>query len=134
MNVFKAIGSLIAMFALVATAYGATMNQDLGGAFAPNVGTTVGTMSHINKSSATVGAGDTVYFSVFYALDEGQPAYNVTAFIENLEGRTFSEGSSESVSGRITSSNYDTSAGSVTIQFSDRMTTLAATRSSQAPT
>ncbi len=85
----------------------------------PTLSTQVGTTQNGWKSSTSVKAGDKVAFSLHYYIGYTPSASDVTFFLENLTGRTFNDGDSERVTGRITSSSLNSSNGAVTLNFQD---------------
>jgi len=120
MNFISKITTSFAALAFATTAMAGSINQVLSdGSSQPDLTVTTGSMAYVTGSSATVYEGDKVAFNIAYNLNEGPAATNLRAYIENLNGQTFEAGDSEVVTGRITSSNYSSSNGSVTLNFAD---------------
>ena len=119
MNKFIKLAIIALSFCGATFINAASINQSFAdGSSSPDLGVVKGS-GLAEGSSVSVGGGDTIAFSLNYNLNEGPAASNLVAFLEDLRGRTFTTGSSETVTGRITSSNYDNSSGSVSVSFTE---------------
>ena len=71
------------------------------------------------KSSIDVSDGDKIAFQLHYFIPDQMVAQNIRAYIEDLTDRTFHDGDSETVNGRLTASNLSTSSGTARLDFED---------------
>ncbi len=70
-------------------------------------------------TAVNVHAGDQVSFQLHYYLEEGVSTPNMKFFLENLHGRTFNAGASETVSGQITATGLSSDSDTALMNFAD---------------
>ena len=131
-NIFKTTIMMIG-FLIASTSFAATMNQSFAdGTKAPNAAVSkIPGGAQITAPSASVKAGDRIWISTAYALNKGPAATNATMKIENLDGRSFKAGTSETVTTRVTGGNYSPSTGSIRLNFQENVKLVFVTSSWQ---
>ena len=73
------------------------------------------------SDSVTISEGELLSFELHYYLEEGVSAQDMRFSLENLQGRTYEAGESETVTGKIMADNLSTAHGSVRVNFADNV-------------
>jgi uncharacterized repeat protein (TIGR01451 family) len=111
-NIFKKIITMSVMFAIATTAFASSLASPTG----------IPVLKVLNGSSysqsKSVSSGDEIWFQI-HSYGNGSVMNEINNQIENLDNRTFNNGSSENVWASISASNANTLNGSSTLYFND---------------
>ncbi|MFW0871410.1 MAG: hypothetical protein ACKKL4_03080 [Patescibacteria group bacterium] len=111
--------ALLATFTVAGIAMGATPNDS--SSFNTLYVSDVALSNNSWSSSVNLSKDELLSFELHYYLKEGVSAQDMKFSLENLNGRTYKAGESETVTGKITASNLSPAYGSVQVHFTDNV-------------
>lgn len=116
------IAATAIFMATASLASAATINDASNDLYVFRTTNVTGTNGSANgwSRNTTIGDKDLLSFAIYYHVTSGT-ANDVTFKMENLNGKTFSAGETETVSGMVTTSNAGQSSGTSNVTFTDNV-------------
>jgi len=117
----KTVISICAVLSLAvaASAYAGSTNES--SSWATVLVTDKGLSSTTWSPSTTVSPGEALHVQLHYYLNPGDSAQDMRFAVENLAGKTFEAGQTETVTGSVKADNLSTSNGSASVTFTDKV-------------